>query len=327
MTRKRWILAGVGVLALAAVAILGWHEFNRTAYPDWIAESNGRLEAEQVDITSKLPGRIIQVLVDEGQMVDAGAILVRLDRTEIEAQLRAGEAQVRRAEQAIDEAGHSVALRASVRLLATQEFERTNALHDRGYATTETLDQRRGALDAAEAAYQAGVSSVGQAKAALDAAQADVARLKSILADTVLTAPRRGRIQYKLMQAGEVAGPGSRVLTLIDLADVYMTVFLPASAAAQLAMGDEARLILDPVPQYVIPASVSFVAAEAQFTPKSVETAEEREKLMFRVKLKIAPELLRKFESEVKTGVRGVGFVRTRRDLPWPVALQTKLPP
>ena len=173
----------------------------------------------------------------------------------------------------------------------------------------------------------AGKSNLGQAKAALDAAQAAVAQLKTALTETVLTAPRRGRIQYKLMQAGEVAGAGTRILTLIDLADVYLTVFLPADAAAQLAMGDEARLILDPVPQYVVPASVSFVATEAQFTPKSVETAEEREKLMFRVKLRIAPDLLQKFESQVKTGVRGVGFVRTRSDLPWPASLATKLPP
>jgi HlyD family secretion protein len=326
MTTRKWILVGVCAIVAAAAAIVGWREFSRSPYPDWIAKSNGRLEAEQVDITSKLPGRIIQVLVDEGQMVDAGTVLVRLDATEIAAQLGAGEAQVRRAEQAIDEAEHAVALRLSVRTLAMQEFDRAKGLYEKGTATAETLDQRRSALDSAEAAYQAGLSSVGGAKAALEAAQSDVARLKSILGETVLTAPRRGRIQYKLMQAGEVAGAGSRILTLIDLADVYMTVFLPANVAAPLAIGDEARLILDPVPQYVVPANVSFVAAEAQFTPKSVETAEEREQLMFRVKLQIAPDLLQKFESQVKTGVRGVGFVRTRRDLPWPASLETKLP-
>ncbi|MDR3468838.1 MAG: HlyD family efflux transporter periplasmic adaptor subunit [Xanthobacteraceae bacterium] len=326
MTKRTWILAGVGVLALAVAAYVGWREFNRSPYPDWIVSSNGRLEAEQVDITSKYPGRIAQVLVEEGQMVDAGAVVVRLDAAETEAQLRAAEAQVRRATQAIDEAEHAVTLRASVLTLAKQELARTADLHEKGYATGETLDQRRAATDAAEAAVAAGVSSVGEAKAALEAAQADVVRLKAVLADMVLTAPRRGRIQYKLMQAGEVAGAGSRILTLIDLADVYLTVFLPADAVGRLAVGDEARIILDPVPQYVVPASVSFVAADAQFTPKSVETAEEREKLTFRVKLRIPSELLQKFESQVKTGVRGLGFVRTRSDRPWPDALQTRLP-
>lgn len=326
MTKRQWILAAIGVLFVAGAGVVGWRALHRSPYPDWIDQSNGRLEAEQVDITSKFPGRITDILVDEGQMVDKGDILVRLDATEIEAQLRAGEAQASRAEQAIGEAEHEVTLRESAQRLATQEFNRTKALHDKGYATTETLDQRRSALDSAAASYRASISSLGQAKASLDAAQAEVARLKSVLGDMVLTAPRRGRIQYKLMQAGEVAGAGSRILTLIDLSDVYMTVFMPASVAARLAVGDEARLVLDPVPQYVVPANVSFVAADAQFTPKSVETADERENLTFRVKLRIPSELLRKFESQVKTGVRGVGFVRTRRDQPWPAALETKLP-
>ena len=95
-----------------------------------------------------------------------------------------------------------------------------------------------------------------------------------------------------------------------------MTIYLPAAQAGQLAIGDEARMILDPFPQYVVPATVSFVATEAQFTPKSVETAEEREKLMFRVKLQVDPKVLGKYHTEVKTGVRGMGFVAHRHRCP-----------
>ena len=94
-------------------------------------------------------------------------------------------------------------------------------------------------------------------------------------------------MQYQLARNGEVVAAGGKILTILDLQDVYMTVFLPAATAGKLEIGGEARIILDPVPQYVIPASVSFIAADAQFTPKTVETAEEREKLMFRVKLKV----------------------------------------
>ena len=91
-----------------------------------------------------------------------------------------------------------------------------------------------------------------------------------------------------------------------------MTIYLPDAQAGQLALGDEARMILDPYPDLVIPAHVSFVATEAQFTPKPVETAAERENLMFRVKLQVDPEVLRKYHAEVKTGIRGMGFVRTQ---------------
>lgn len=142
----------------------------------------------------------------------------------------------------------------------------------------------------------------------------------------MLTAPVSGRVQYKLVQPGEVVAAGAPVVTLLDLTDVYMTIFLPAAEAGRLAIGDEARLVLDPAPQYVIPAKVTFVAADAQFTPKSVETSDEREKLMFRVKLAIAPDLLKSYEARVKTGVRGIAYVRTASNAIWPADLAVKLP-
>ena len=147
-----------------------------------------------------------------------------------------------------------------------------------------------------------------------------------MLVDLTLVSPRTGRVQYRLARAGEVIAAGQRILTILDLNDIYMTIYLPANQAGNLALGDEARAILDPVPEYVFPAKISFVATEAQFTPKSVETAEEREKLMFRVKLQADPEILDKFHRQVKTGVRGLGFVRTDPKIPWPAELAVKLP-
>ena len=110
-------------------------------------------------------------------------------------------------------------------------------------------------------------------------------------------------MQYRLARAGEVVAAGQRVLTILDLNDVYMTIYLPADQAGKLdALATRPRTILDPVPQYVLPATVSFVATEAQFTPKSVETAEEREKLMFRVKLQGDPKVLDQVPSPGEDG-------------------------
>ena len=119
---------------------------------------------------------------------------------------------------------------------------------------------------------------------------------------------------------------GAPIVTILDLTDVYMTIFLPAADAGKLSVGDEARIIQDPVPDYIVPATVSFVAADAQFTPKTVETKDERTKLMFRIKLKVSPQILEQFYTRVKTGVRGLGFVRTKPDVQWPEQLQVKLP-
>lgn len=294
--------------------------------PEGFASANGRLESEQVEIATKLAGRIAEVLVKEGDEVEKGQLLVKMDVSDIQAQLRAAEAQERRAVQSKAVAEALLLQRESEQKLAAQQLGRSDALFEKGFSTAEIRDQRQAAQNVADAALIAAKANLNDAAAAIDAARAEVARIKTVLDDMELKAPRRGRIQYKLAQAGEVLGAGSRVLTLVDLTDVYMTVFVPAKVAAYLAYDDDARLILDAIPQYVVPAKVTFVASEAQFTPKAVETKDEREKLMFRVKLTLPPDLLRKYEREVKTGVRGMAYLRTLRDKPWPSNLQVKLP-
>ena len=300
--------------------------FRPDTLPAGFASANGRLESEQVEIATKIPGRIAEVLVKEGEQVEQGQILVRMDVVDIQAQLQGAEAQTRRAEQARVLAEAVIAQREAEQKLAAQELSRGDALFQKGFSTAELVDQRRSVLNVAQAALNAAKASFNDSTAAIDAARAEVARINAILDDMVLKAPRRGRIQYKLAQTGEVLGAGSRVLTLTDLTDVYMTVFVPANVAAHLAYNDDARLIIDPIPHYVVPAKVTFVASEAQFTPKTVETKDEREKLMFRVKLTLPPDLLRKYEREVKTGVRGLAYLRIAPDKEWPVNLAVKLP-
>ena len=106
--------------------------------------------------------------------------------------------------------------------------------------------------------------------------------------DSTLKAPRDGRVQYRVSQVGEVLSAGGKVLK-VNLGDVYMTFFLPTEWAGRAELGAEVRLVLDAAPQFVIPAKVTFVADVAQFTPKTVETAEERQKLTFRIKAHIPP--------------------------------------
>ena len=133
-------------------------------------------------------------------------------------------------------------------------------------------------------------------------------------------------MQHQYARNGEVIEAGGNVLQILDLQDVYMTVYFTAAVAAKLDIGSEARIIFDPVPQNIVPASVSFVAADAQFTPKTVEIADERQKLMFRVKLEVDAKALKEYSRRVKTGVRGLGIVRTNPPPPWPEGLQVKLP-
>lgn len=179
--------------------------------------------------------------------------------------------------------------------------------------------------DAAVVAAQAGVASaeasVVGAEAAVAAARAAIEVIDVQIEDSTLKAPRKGRVQYIVAREGEVVAAGGRIVNMLDLNEVYMTFFLQTADAGRAGLGTEARLLLDAAPDIAIPASLSFVSDVAQFTPKTVETEVEREKLMFRVRARIAPELLGKYLDHIKTGLPGIAWVRLDPAAAWPEAV------
>ena len=320
-----WLALAVALALVAGAVYFKWYSRPPPLAPG-LAMANGRIEATQIDIATKLPGRVKEVLVAEGDFVNAGTIVARMDTSTLEADLRQARAQVAQARNAVATAAAVVAQRESELELARSTLKRSKELVERNFVSAQKLDADRSAMVSAEAALVAAQSRVIESKSAVEAASATAERITADLEDSVLKAPRAGRVQYRLAQPGEVLAAGGKVVSMLDLADVYMTVFLPEATAGQLAIGAEARLVLDAAPQYVIPAKVSFVAAEAQFTPKTVETPTERQKLVFRVKAQIAPELLRQYQTRVKAGLPGVAYVRVDPAAAWPEHLAVKLP-
>jgi len=285
---------------------------------------NGRLEVQEIDVATKFPGRIAEVLVDEGDSVQVGQVVARMDTSSLNAQVREAEAQVQRARQGQITAKALIAQRRSEALLAERDLERARALYVNANISAKDYDRTRSTMDTAKASTTQAEAQLAEADAAIAASLAQKERIQVDLKDSVLTAPRSGRVQFRLAEPGEVLASGGKVLTLIDPTDVYMTVFLPAAEAGKIALGTEARILLDAAPSLVIPSSVSFVADKAQFTPKEVETRTEREKLMFRIKVKIDPELVKGHEAQVKPGLPGVAYVQLDKAVQWPSSLQTK---
>ncbi len=323
----RW-WKGVAILAVViAGGIFVWLRFQQPALPDGFASGNGRIEAIEVDVATKWAGRIKAVLANEGDLVEAGQVVARMDTATLEAQLRQAEAQVKQARDARASVAALVSQRQSELTFAEKDLDRSLELTTKGFISKQEADLKRTKQETATAAVAAAKAQLIEAESAIQAAIAAADGLRTEIADGTLEAPRFGRVQYRLAEPGEVLPAGGKVLTLLDLTDVYLTLFLPETVAGRVALGAEARLALDAVPNLVIPAQVSFVAAKSQFTPKAVETRTEREKLMFRVKVQIPPDLLRKHLSQVKTGLPGVAYVRLDPNAPWPAALQVKLPP
>lgn len=324
--KKSIVVAAVLLIAAGIGGVAWWQISQGSNLPDGISQSNGRIEAERIAVATRLAGRVAKVLVAEGDWVEDGQMIAQMDTADLNAKRRQAQATVLQAQQQALQAEAILRQHQSELTTAEAEFARAEQLTNDGFNSQARLDTQRTVLVSAQAAVAAAQAGIPLAEATIAAAEAAVEGVQSLIDDSTLTAPRAGRVQYVLEHAGEVVAAGSSIVTLTDLSEMYMTVFLPSRAAGRLVIGAEARIILDAIPDYVIPASVTFVASTAQFTPRSVETSEERDQLMFRVKLTIAPELLANYQDRARAGVPGVGYVLTDESMEWPPELAVRLP-
>lgn len=349
---RRLVFIVAIIAALGIAAFFAWKALRPKN--EAVVSGNGRIEATDIDIAAKLAGRIEKIFVGEGEFVKAGQLLVQMQTDTLEAQqnearaqreaaihnAKAAEAQVSAKESEKAAAIATVAQRQANWDAAHRRLERTEKLAREKVDTPQQLDDDRAAdnasnaavktaeaqVDAAQAAIEAARAQLVSARSNVAAAEATIARIEADIRDSGLKAPRDGRVQYKIAQEREVLSAGGKVLNMVDLADVYMTFFLPEKQVGRVNMGTEARIILDAAPELVIPANVTFVSDVAQFTPKTVETKEERQKLTFRVKAHVPQDLLKQHIEKVKTGLPGVAYVKLDPSAPWPANLAVKVP-
>ena len=316
----RVLLILVIVMAAGVGGAWYWWQSQHGKVPEGLVSGNGRIESDQVDIAAKLAGRIREVLVQEGDLVTAGQVLARIDTTELQAQRAKYVADVASEDASMLEAKATVTQRQAELALKKANLRRALKLVETGAISQEYRDQAQSDHDSARAVLDAAQRIVTARERSVTAAQALVDQIDAQIADTILLAPVRGRVLYRLANPGEVLSAGGKVLTIINLSEIYMEIYLPSEQAMRLPIGSQARI------QFDVPAKVSFVSPEAQFTPKQVETRSERDKLMFRIKLRIPPSLVERHIEQVKTGARGIGYVRLDPNPPkWPDNLQKRL--
>jgi HlyD family secretion protein len=308
-------------VAGVAAAIYWWHSRHSEALPPYIVQTNGRLEFARIDVAVKYPGRIVELDVREGDRAAAGQILAREDSAELNAQLGGARAQRAQTEDAIAQAQAQVEAHLSSQALARLEVAQTDGLHEKRLVSDVELQRRHLALNAETAGVAVTTAAVAQARDALHLAEADISRLEVVLDETTIRAPIAGRIEYKIVEIGAVLPAGGRIATLLDTTDAYMTVFVGSTVAAKLAIGDEARIVLDGLEDHPLPALVSFISPEAQFTPKYVETASERDTLVYRIKLQIPKAIAAQYDGQLRAGATGNGYLRIQARAAWPAAL------
>lgn len=275
---------------------------------DTTVHLNGRIEAPTVDLGPKVPGRVAEVFVREGDRVKAGALLVRLDLGETsiavereQAGLRSAEARAQDLEEGSRESEISVvqaevADRRAAVSLAQKEAERQRYLVEREVGTQQDYDRARTELERARAALTGAqerleLAREGTRRNQTAAAQAEAQRAQAVLKQSVtvaregeIRAPADGVIVHRLAEPGQLVGAGQPAVTMAFANRLYVRTFIPETKLGRVRMGTPASVTVDAYPGRRFPARISEISPEAEFTPKAVETKSERVNLVYAAK-------------------------------------------
>ncbi len=274
-------------------------------------DASGTVEATDAQLGFQAAGRIDTILVDEGDRVTAGQELARLDQAELRARQGQAAAQLAAAQAMLTELergnrsqdiqqGRDAVAAANQRLAdAQRDLDRTKRLFDGGAVSREALDKAQLAFDVAhsqhdQAAQQLQLLEVGPRperieaqRAAVAQARATVAQIDALLANAVIHAPFDGVVTVKDREIGETVQPGAPVLTVTNLNDRWVRIYIPETRVGAVHLGEAAHITADTYQGKVYGGQVSFIASEAEFTPKNVQTTDERVKLVYAVKVRI----------------------------------------
>lgn len=312
------------VLVLAGLAM--WINMrSHTDLPDGFAGGNGRMELKRLDVATLYAGRVIEMKVDEGDVVAKDQVLAELSSDQTSSRLDAARADKKRAQENVSKAEAEIAAQQQIHKVAQMDLDNARQLKSDELVSSPELRRRQAERDAAIARVKSAQAARAEALAAVQQAQAQINATSSANNDMLIRAPKAGRVEYRIAEAGNVLGEGNKVVSLLDPSDVTLSVYLPTDTIGKLKLGDEARIILDGM-NAVWPAKVDFIDSNAQFTPKFVETQNERQKLMYKVKLKIPPEIALKYSGLLKGGLTGNGYIRFDNNKAWPQQWQVNLP-
>jgi HlyD family secretion protein len=310
MHRKPRIIAGATVLALTGALIVYRTTFASSNDTDIVAA--GTVEATQADLGFQLAGRLQELNVREGDQVAAGQTLGTLERAELVAQRAMAQAQVdaaraqlselvagSRAEE-IERARASLASATARRDAAQRDVERLSPLAEQSLVSRQAFDHQKTELGIAEgdvtaAAQELRLLEIGPRteriaaqRAVLAQAAATVQRIDAMLDNTVLKAPFAGTVTVRHREAGEALSPGTPVLTIRNLSERWVRIYVPGDEVGRLSVGQTAAITADAYPERTYVGTISYIASVAEFTPRNVQTTKDRVKLVYEVRVRIS---------------------------------------
>ena len=359
LTTKQSIFLVIGVIVIGLAWFFWRQQTNKV--PEGFLVAGGRIEGREVNVSSRVQGRVLKLLADEGNAVKKGQILAVLDSEQIQAQVISAQENLKAAQLQNEQAGYDLdytrrnsdaailsAMASAenvqaqlekakaVRQIAESNYRRYLKLYRDGAVSAREFDSKKLDYDSSMAdvnaviqlheAAKANLAAAQSSKIAIEikqkqfeASQANVEAYRGKLAELLanqkelqVQSPVDGTIITRPVEAGQVVNAVSPLFVIIDLQNIYMKIYIPEQQVGKLRLGSEARIYVDAYRDKYFAGKVTRISDQAQFTPKNVETKEERVKLVFAVEVAVEnPDGL------LKPGMPGDVILRWKEDLPW----------
>lgn len=255
---KKKIILGIVIVLLVSGAVV-WFVHKRAANDRTRISVSGNVEVTEVAVSFMVAGRVLERCVDEGQIVKAGDVVARLDRVELE--------------QTVEQAKAALVVAEADAVRLRLEYARQKELFDKKVIASREFEVAQAAQTIAEA-------RVRERRAALALAE-------TRLGYAVLTSPVAGVVLSKAIENGEYIVPGTTIVTVGNLENVWLRAYIDETDLGRVKVGQAARIATDTYPGKFYSGKVAFISSEAEFTPKSVQTAKERVKLVYRIKIDV----------------------------------------
>lgn len=298
-TSSKRLLVPVMMALLAVMGLAGWSLLRQPPLPEGLIQANGRIEGDHYAVAGKVPGKVVELLAREGDAIAQGQVLLRLDDRQIRA-------RVEQAKQGLAAITPQLATAQRAEEQARRDAARLRNLLAQGTSTRRETEHTQLAWAVAQGQLTTARAQQAQAEAALAEAQ-------SVQDDLTIRAPAGGILTTRMVDVGEVIAPGAPMFDIVDLDRLYLKVFIPANEIGKVRLGLPARVYTDAFPDEPLAATVRHIASQAQFTPKEVQTPDERVKLVYAVKLYLDANP----QHRATPGLPADAVIRWQEGAPW----------
>jgi len=314
---KAWIWTAAAIIALAVTSYALFRVLSPPSLPEGILYGSGHIEGTEIRVSAETSGRVLDNRMEEGQPVQAGDLLVRLDDRELRIRQELTEAELTAIRQGIEAQQAHLDVWRHHASTAASDYERFLKLRQTGTATPQQLASAEDRLKETQGQVRFLQAQLAESDARLQAARQSLRLLKLQLDKTVIRAPVDGTLIVKAIEAGELASPGTVIAMLVDLTHLRLKVYIPERLIGRVQLGNEARVLINAFPERFFEARVSEVDQRAQFTPRDVHLPEERARMVFGVELSLDNP-----EGFLKPGMPADAWIRWSPERPWPQRLE-----